>query len=218
MVFDGSDVGLTGDVNAFAFLSDGSLLLSIDGTATLSGVAVDDSDIVRFVPTSLGTNTAGTFSMYFDGSDVGLSTSSEDIDALQVLSDGSLIVSFTGSYSVTGASGVDEDLARFVPTSLGDNTAGTWSIYFDGSDVGLNTASSEDTNGLWIDSTNGDLYLTTVGVFSVTGVSGDGADLFVCHPITLGSTTSCNFGPGLYWDGSVYGFAGEVMDAVEIVR
>jgi hypothetical protein len=29
---------------------------------------VDDSDISRFAPTSLGVNTSGAFSMYFDGS------------------------------------------------------------------------------------------------------------------------------------------------------
>lgn len=216
MVFDGSDVGLTGDVDVFTILSDGSLLLSTDASATLGGISFADADLIQFFPTSLGTNTAGTFAMYFDGSDVGLTTTSEDIDALHVNADGSLILSFIGSYSVTGASGADEDLVRFVPTSLGTNTAGTWSIYFDGSDVGL-TATNEDTNGIWIDSTNGDIYLTMLGAFSVTGASGDGADIFVCHPITLGSTTSCNFGPGLYWDGSLNGFSGEVLDAVEIV-
>ncbi len=216
MVFDGSDVGLTGDVDAFAFLPNGSVLLSIDASATLGGIAFADADIIQFFPTSLGPTTAGSFAMYFDGSDVGLTTTSEDIDALQVNTDGSLILSFIGSYTVTGASGADEDLARFVPTSLGTNTAGTWSIYFDGSDVGL-TATTEDTNGIWIDSANGDIYLTMLGAFSVTGASGDGADIFVCHPITLGSATSCSFGPGLYWDGSLNGFSGEVLDAVEIV-
>ena len=139
MYFDGSDVGLTGDVDAFALLSDGSLLLSIDASATLGGISFTDADIIQFTPTSLGPNTAGTFSMYFDGSDVGLTTSSEDIDALHVMSDGSLIISFIGNFSVPGVSGADEDLARFVPTSLGPNTSGTWSLYFDGSDVGLTT-------------------------------------------------------------------------------
>ena len=218
MVFDGSDVGLNGDVDAFTFLPDGSLLLSIDASATLGGISFTDADIIQFTPTSLGPNTAGTFSMYFDGSDVGLTTSSEDIDALHVLPDGSLILSFIGSFSVPGVSGADEDLARFVPTSLGPNTSGTWSLYFDGSDVGLSQSSSEDVNGVWIDPATGYIYLTTLGSFSVTGVSGDGADIFVCQPITLGSNTSCNYVPGLYWDGSLHGFAGEVLDAFEIVR
>jgi hypothetical protein len=73
----------------------------------------------------------------------------------------------------------------------------------------LSTASSEDVNGTW-QASNGDIYLTTLGAFAVTGTSGDGADIFRCVPSSLGATTSCTF--SLYWDGSANGFAGEVMD------
>jgi hypothetical protein len=41
---------------------------------------VDDSDIVRFEG-ALGDATTGTFSLYFDGSDVGLTASDHDVDA-----------------------------------------------------------------------------------------------------------------------------------------
>ena len=216
MVFDGSDVGVTGDVNAFDFLSDGSILLSFDASVSVSGLGtVSASDIVRFTPTSLGANTVGSFSWYFDGSDVGLSTSAETIDGVALLDDGRIVVSTTGSFSVSGASGNDEDLVVFTATSLGSTTNGTWALYFDGSDVGLSTSASEDVNGVW-SSPSGALYLSTLGSFSVTGVSGDGADIFVCVPGSLGSTTSCTFSS--YWDGSVNGFAGEVIDGMSIQR
>jgi subtilisin-like proprotein convertase family protein len=217
MYFDGSDVGITGDVNAFHILPDGSILMSLDASSTtVSGVgSVQDRDIIRFVPTSLGPNTAGTFELYFDGSDVGFGSSSEDIDALYVLANGDLLISTIGSFSVTGASGNDEDLVRFTPTSLGSNTSGTWSFYFDGSDVGLNNSASEDVVGISVDESTGRIYLTTLGSFSVSGVSGDGADIFSCLPGSLGSTTSCTF--SMFWDGSLNGFAGEVLDAFEIV-
>ncbi|HET9912177.1 MAG TPA: S8 family serine peptidase, partial [Anaerolineales bacterium] len=78
MYFDGSDVGITGDVDAFAIMPDGSILLSFEAASS----GVDDSDIVRFAPTSLGSNTAGTFSVYLTGSSVGLTTNDEDIDAI----------------------------------------------------------------------------------------------------------------------------------------
>jgi hypothetical protein len=68
-------------------------------------------------------------------------------------------------------------------------------------------------NGVWVAST-GQVYLSTLGAFAVTGVSGDGADIFVCTPGTLGSTTTCTF--SMFWDGSVNGFAGEVLDAFMI--
>lgn len=195
-------------MDAFEMLSDGSLLLSPDTAVTLTGVgAVDDSDIVRFTPTSTGSNTAGTYTWYFDGSDVELSLDAEDIDALNILADGRIVISTLTSFTVTGASGLDEDLLAFTPTSLGSTTAGSWAIYFDGSDVGLSTNSNENVNGAWTAS-NGSLYLSTVGAFAVTGLSGDGADIFICTPGSFGSTTACTF--TLYWDGSVNGFAGAV--------
>ncbi|MBP6473427.1 MAG: proprotein convertase P-domain-containing protein, partial [Chloroflexi bacterium] len=217
LYFDGSDVGITTDISAFAILSDGSMLMSFDSTTTAGAAGtVADADVVQFFPTSLGSNTAGTFALYLDGSDVGLTTTSEDIDAISVLADGRIILSTVGNISVTGVSGLDEDLVAFTPSSLGANTSGTWAYYFDGSVVDLGTSSSEDVNGVWIDPVNGDVYLTTLGAFAVTGVTGDGADIFVCAPGSLGATTSCTYRS--YWDGSTLGFAGEIMDAFEIVR
>lgn len=217
MVFDGSDVGVTVDLNAFDFQDDGSILMSFDTAASIGGLGtVDDSDIVRFTPTTLGAATAGTFAWYFDGSDVGLTTTSEDIDALGALPDGRVLISTVGSASVSGASAADEDVLVFTPTALGATTSGAWALYFDGSDVALNTASSEDVNGAWSDPASGQLYLSTVGAFSVSGVSGDGADIFVCTPGSFGSATTCTF--SMYWDGSANGFAGEVLDDMAIQR
>jgi tartrate-resistant acid phosphatase type 5 len=219
--FDGSDVGLSSSsgtvVDAFCLMSDGSILLSLINAATIPNLgSVDDSDIVRFIPTSLGTNTAGSFAWYFDGSDVGLTASGENIDVIGFAPDGRLILSTTGSLSVTGASGEDEDLAAFSSTSLGANTTGTWSLYFDGSDVSLSTSSSEDINGASIDPITGRIHLTTVGSFSVTGVSGSGADIFVCTPGSLGSNTTCTYSS--YWVGSQNGFGGEIADGVNVIK
>jgi uncharacterized repeat protein (TIGR01451 family) len=215
LYFDGSDVGISANLDAFQRLSDGSILLSLSAAASIGSLGtVDDSDLVRFVPTSLGTTTAGTFEFYFDGSDVGLTTNTEDIDAVVRLPDGRLLFSTEGGFTVPGLSGGDEDLILFTPTALGTATSGTWSLYFDGSDVGLNTTNNEDVVGAWIDDATGDIYLTTLGAFSVSGVSGDGADIFICTPGSLGSTTTCTF--SMYWDGSANGFAGEVVDGLSI--
>ena len=218
MYLDGSDIGLGAtDVDAFDLQSDGSILLSLAASDfPLSGFGtVDDSDILRFTPTSLGTSTAGSFSWYFDGSDVGLASSGEDIDAIAFGPDGRLLISTGGSFSGTGGSGADEDLFAFTGTT-GAATSGTFGLYFDGSDVGLNTASSEDVNGVWVDVSTGRIYLTTLGSFSVSGLSGDGSDIFVCVPASTGGYTLCSFGPGLYWDGSANGFGGEVTDGIDI--
>lgn len=220
LFFDGSDVGLGAssnhDIDAFHINADGSILLSLVGAATVPNVgSIDDSDLVRFVPTSLGANTAGTYQWYFDGSDVGLSTNGEDIDAIGLLADGRILISVLSSASVTGASAADEDLLAFTPTSLGANTSGTWALYFDGSDVALSN-SSENVGGVWADTTNGDIYLSTSGNFSVSGASGTAADIFVCHPGTVGANTTCTFGPGLYFDGSTHSFGSEVIDDLSL--
>ena len=87
-------------------------------------------------------------------------------------------------------------------------------MYFDGSDVGLSTTTNEDVNGVWVDAA-GKIYLTTLGAFSVTGVSGDGSDIFVCTPGSLGNNTTCTW--AMYWDGSTNGFSGEDTDSFSIV-
>ena len=91
---------LTGaDIDAFTLLPDGSLLFSLTTAKKVPGIGkVADSDIVRFVPTALGSTTAGAFELYFVGAKVGLTENGEDIDALAVLKDGRLIISTTGRF------------------------------------------------------------------------------------------------------------------------
>ena len=217
MLFDGTDVGVGGlDLDAFNVVDADTILMSFRSSATIGSLGtVADSDIVQFDATSLGTNTAGSFSMYFDGLDVGLDTNGEDIDAIELLADGRLLVSTVGNISVPSVSGKDEDLLAFTPTSLGDNTSGSWVMYFDGSDVGLATTSDEDIDGLSM-AANGDIYLTTLGNFAVTGVSGADEDVFICSPGSLGVTTTCTFSPTLFFDGSLWGLDANDLDAIDL--
>ena len=185
------------------------------GGGTLSGVG---QDVLRFVPSKLGATTAGAWSMYFDGSDVGLTTADENIDAVGVLADGRVLISTTGPFSVTGVSaGQDEDLAAFAPTSLGSNTAGAWSLYFDGSDVGLATNDNEDIDALDILESAGNprLFFSTVGNFAVAGASGANEDVLAFNQTTVGSNTAGTFGPGLAFDGSVYGLGAFNLDGID---
>ncbi|MCE7990145.1 MAG: hypothetical protein DYG89_54065 [Caldilinea sp. CFX5] len=213
LVFDGSDVGITGDVEALHVESDGSLLLSLENTAKIPGFgAVEDEDIVRFIPTSLGATTAGSFAWFFDGSDVGLDSDEEDIDAFTRLPDGRLVISSNGAFDAGGVSGLNQDLFVFTPSSLGETTNGAWAIYFDGSDVDM-TYVNEDIWGVDV-AANGDIYLSTNYTYAVPGLSGDSNDIFVCTPTSLGDTTSCTF--SLYWDGDNYGFGSYWLDVLAI--
>ncbi len=216
--FDGSDVGVGGtDLFAFSIVDSDTILMSFGATLTLNGVSVTPRDVVQFDATSLGSVTAGTFSMYLNGIDVGLDTSSENIDAVSLLPDGRVLISTTGNPSVSGVSGADEDILMFTPTTLGDVTSGTWAMYFDGSDVGLANSGNEDVDALDIDP-NGAIYLSTIGDFSVAGVVGFDEDVFVCEPTSLGSVTACNYSPALYFDGSTWGQAANDVDAFDIIE
>jgi hypothetical protein len=188
LVLDGSDVGLSTAaeaVDAVTFLSDGSLLVSTLGgasvradyrkssTGTGTTLIARGEDVLRFKFTRTGETTRGTWSIYLDGSDVGLTASSENIDALATTT-GHLLLSTSGAASVAGATAAGEDVLRFRPARLGTTTRGTWSVYFDGSDVGLSGVSE---NVLGIDLTGSALSLVTSGSFTAAGVSGDAGDV-----------------------------------------
>ncbi|MCP4943971.1 MAG: hypothetical protein GY924_18595, partial [Planctomycetaceae bacterium] len=203
--FDGTPwaSGLT--LDAFYIQDDGDILMSysVAGSITGGSLSFDDSDIVRFSPATQ------TWALYFDGSDVGLSSNGEDVDSIGFAPDGRLVISTSGSTFANGVSARDEDMIVFNQTSLGANTAGSFEMYFDGSDVGLSTSSSEDVDAISITS-DGTIYMSTVGNFSVTGTSGADEDVFAFEPANLGASTSGTFRPGLYFDGSAYGFGNDV--------
>ena len=96
---------------------------------------------VAFTPSSLGAVTAGSWELYFDGSDVGLSEgkNDEDIDALTVSDSGQIHLSTYHNFFVPGLTGGDDDIFVFTPISLGANTSGIYepSFAFDGNSFGL---------------------------------------------------------------------------------
>lgn len=211
LMFDGSDVGLRfNDVDGVAVLDDGdpetldALLLSLTHPQHLPGLGwVDDSDLLEFTPTALGPDTAGSFSIHLDGSTVGLTRFSEDVNSVAVTDDGRLVVSTLGSASVPRTGGgvlrtKDEDLLVLNPT-------GDWELYFDGSGAGLRGR----TEGLWgasIDPATGDIALTTAGRFDVPGLSGDRDDLIEYDAATQAFS--------LLLDGDVAGFGRARPNAV----
>ena len=195
MLFDGSDVGVSVNVDAFFLDSDGTLLLSVGTDSSIAGYgAVDNADILRFTPTQLGPTTTGSFTLLLDGSDVGLDTLGEDIDVIGRSADVRLFAGTGVAFSVPGLSGGASDLLLFTATSLGDVTSGSWSMLFDGSDVGLGDGSNtfyENVDAAWLDAATGDLYLGANGDFTTgAGFGGDQDDIVRSPQATLGETTS----------------------------
>ncbi|MEZ4661244.1 MAG: hypothetical protein R2911_27155 [Caldilineaceae bacterium] len=198
ILFDGSNVGVAKtDVDAFHLWYEGNdILMSFDKPVRIPALGwVDDSDIVKFIPSSLGEGTtAGTFELFFDGSMVDLTSSGEDIDAIDFSPEGQLLISTNGTARVSGLEVKDEDLLAFAATGFGANTSGTWSLYFDGSELNLGRGSA-DVDGAFVAS-SGALYLTTKGDFSAVDMNGDSlsgkaSDIFRCHPVVTGPVSSC---------------------------
>jgi len=207
---DGSDLGLAdNDLDGVHVNDDGTVLLSLNQDAHVGDLGlVDDADILRFVPTSTGEHTEGKFEKYFDGSDVGLNTNSEDIDAISLAPNGDILLSTNGAYEIGKLIGKDEDVLAFSPTNLGNYTRGSFSLYVDGSDLKLDDDKGEDIKGISI-LNNGRLVLSTLGLFKARGLSGNGSDLFYLQSNSLGDNTEGKF--KIFSDSSANGFGNEVI-------
>jgi hypothetical protein len=215
MYFDGSDAGVAGDLNAFHIIDEQHILMTFSHDNMVSGVTVDNHDIALFTATSLGENTTGIFSLFFDGDVAGLTTQREDIDAVHLLPDGRLVISAQGTPSVTGVAGLkDEDLFAFTPAAPGNyTTGGTWEMYFDASDVGI--SGGGDIVAVSVGA-GGDLFLSVDKTVTVGGLVVDDEDVFVCNPISLGEATLCDFATSLYFDGSLWALEHTDIDGLAV--
>ena len=148
--FDGSDVGLSKkfeDLDALAIDDEGRLYLSTRSGGRLPKLGrFNHHSIMRFTPTTLGAKTSGQWEHFIDGNEIGLNSSRENIDGLDLLptADGavlSLLVSVTGQPDVPGLEGeyAEPQLLQFDATYLRTNdseapTTGSWKIFQGGTD------------------------------------------------------------------------------------
>lgn len=218
MFWDASDHGVaTANVGDFELLDDGDLLLVFKSIVSLPGPGkVQPHDIVRFDAAT------GAYSLYFDGSDAGLTTLGERLDAVALEPDGSLLLSTSGGFAVPELTGVDENIIRFQPASLGPTTDGVWTsaLYRIGRDQ------YKDVWSLWMDSVSPDPYYYMTFERPVR-VLFSGPDVFVpnggvmrCRPIypqlTPFEYSYCLM--DLYWSGAAAGLpATAKIDGLELV-
>ena len=178
---------------------------SISGTA--GGVSFRDEDIVAY---DLST---GTWSMHFDGSDVGLGGTGQDLNAFHIDADGSILLSMKVATTLPDVGPVEPtDIVRFVPTSTGDNTAGTFAMVLDGSDVELEDTQREPIDAIGI-LPDGRFVISTRGNPSASGLSGaKDEDLIAFNATQLGPDTIGTW--ELYFDGSDVGLGASSADDV----
>lgn len=197
MFFDASDVGLSLNTSGFAMYPNtqsGRFLLTFAGKGNVPQVGtVLPHDVVEFIAGDVGTDTAGVFRLFLDGSDVGLSTSGEKLDGIALDKDGEILLSTAGNGNVPGLGAfADEDVIRLDAGSYSAATTGTWSMAFDGSDVGLG---GTDINSVWqsrsLTVDGYPLYFSVLNNVGLVGLAFDDDDIAVCDWLTYGPNTSC---------------------------
>jgi parallel beta-helix repeat protein len=221
-------IGLNGGVFYLSFATGGSVLNS-DG----STFNYQNTDVIR-----LKQNTDGSYVYrnYFFGTQFGLSSPSERIDAFYIVpsvntppgySPGEILISTSGAFTVQTTytagvasgpfiSGFGEDVLRFTPSSytpIGRPRSGTWSLLFDGSTKGLSGVSGNvDAVSL---RQNGVLLISPAG--TVTLASAAGGSFTVNGEDIVRYITSNLFSP--FFDGSTVGLSGanENVDAANVV-
>jgi hypothetical protein len=191
------------------------LYVSFTSTTSVPGIAssVRDEDIVVY------DTGAGTWALYFDASDVGIGSS--DLDAFHVRADGSVLMSFSSAVSIPGLTGGpdgttidDSDVILFSPINTGEDTAGSFSFFLDGSDMDL-TANGEDIDGLY-EFSDGTLGISTTGSIRVGALaSGGDEDVHLFTPATTGSVTTGAW-TTVHFDGSDIGLtsSGDDLSAI----
>ena len=194
MVYDGSDHGTLKNIAAFDVLAytNGSWLLVFSANQVIPGLGTaTPRDIVRFAPDNhlvypLG---PGTYSWYLRGVDIGLTTASENIDALNVTWDGIVYLSTTGAAVVGPGNSIkaqDEDVLICI---LNNNTC-NWqpTLFLDGSTIpGL---AAEDVSGVSYGPITNRYYVTITGAFNIGGVAGNGKSILRLIPGATGWTVS----------------------------
>ena len=221
MFFDGSAEGLSkaSDTRAFHVEDDNNILMAFQTPKKIGNLKkVDDSDIVHFDRTA---GPSSAFEFFFIGSDVGLTTDDESIDAIGFTPGGRLVISTDGDYSVpkTGGGdleGGDEDLLVFNGTTDSSGTSGDFELYLDGSSIGLNSP-QEDIWGAWVDSNTDEIYITTRGDYSVGSLTGVGTDIFICDPANFDPISSCATVNG-FFVAEDEGFDDKIIDGIFIVN
>ena len=106
-----------------------------------------DEDLAIFNDTSFGANSAGSWELYFDGSDVGLSTNGlEDVWAAS-LDAGNIYLATRGDFAVPNVSGDAATVFTCAPSSTGATTTCTHSTFWEGT---LNGFAGENVDGIFL--------------------------------------------------------------------
>ncbi len=185
---------ITGGANNEVLVGDDvSLTLSTTGNATLGGLKFGDDDLVDY------DSDIDTATRLFDGGTT-FSNTNQDIDAVQVLANGHVILSTRGDATLGGLTFGDDDLVDYDP---GTDTA---TLFFDGGALFSNTF--EDVNAVHV-LANGHIILSTRSDATLGGLTFGDDDLVDYDPATDTATI-------LLDGGTLFSNTTEDVDAVYV--
>jgi len=164
MVIDGSDLDALDpkDIRGVALVETQTVV----GDATLQPgtfLIADEEleeDLYQFIPTSVGTTTSGTESLFIEGQDIKIGQKLQGLHLIQVHTDigdvtlqpGQILMTLEKDDNSVGDNSIQtkrQDIFILEMTTTGSNSAGDATLLFDGSDVGL-TSGGEAVVGLTI--------------------------------------------------------------------
>jgi len=168
MFIDGSDeaggVGPLTEVEAVTLVE---VNTSVAGTNLFQGDVLisnhNDHDVWLFRPTSFGSTTSGALSLFIQGDDIDINEEWEGIELIEIETDigdvtlqaGQILGTLEVDQAQVGANGIPadvEDIFILDLTALGDNTEGTATLLFNGSDVGLTNDENENIDMVTLNS------------------------------------------------------------------
>ncbi|WP_372722763.1 DUF4347 domain-containing protein, partial [Novipirellula sp.] len=184
LLFDGSDVIGNLDVNAFTLVEETTTVgtttpMTLNAGDFLISHAGFTNRVYRYEPGTLGATSSGTMSIFLDGTDFGVDTGFRGIDLIErsvkvgdtTLTRGQLLATLhSDDNAIGGIATTRDDIFLINVTATGATSAATASVFFQGDDIGLNTATwQEQPWGLSLASTTA---VSTITVDAAT--TGDG--------------------------------------------
>lgn len=196
LFFDGSDNGLMASKHNLNAIHISNTVAADDLYFSLFQNKVNVPDVGNVLGHDIVHFDGSDYELYFDGSDVGLTTVMEKIDGLHILPgsfspiggscDQYLLISTLGVGKVPAFGGgmlsfQGEDILGFCLTNSGAATAGFWHLFLDGSDQGM---PKNSTDSISADLENDKIYLTTKGTFNVDSAFGGHSMVYVYDLVT----------------------------------
>ncbi len=218
-IFRAADFGLRGNLVAFSLGEDGVFYLVYATPQNVPGVGrLTPYDILRYDPGNPDWGTPPEWSLVFDGSQVGLTTAGERIDALTTATEywtGNSVyyLSTTGQARVPFGVGqlmlANNDLFHYTGALENGVMTGSFDVNTVGTPVGLGRA-----NVIGMDKDEQSLYLTFDRALKLGGVALDRGDIANCHPESWYDPV-CSEVDKLF-DASAVGLRGYRIDAFEV--